>query len=185
MNFHRGVFDLIVGFTQLDFYPHIAAPFLQKLAVKVFIEGYDVEFIVGNLLVEEQNLGRNTGVAVMTATRGWRFFLCSQSLARPLGIPISPQCSSCGRLQCSKWKTLPTDMFTVQVTCKCCDHVYERQPNDNDHFTKLILKGVDGWGIGVYWGPAINFFLNGAEAFAPGKDTVTKKGIQGKEQNKE
>jgi hypothetical protein len=76
--FFSKLFDYIVGFTQVDFYPHISAPFLQKLALKVFVEKYDLENVIGRLLVEEQNLGRNTDITLMTAEKGSPF---STSLA--------------------------------------------------------------------------------------------------------
>jgi hypothetical protein len=165
----RDIFNHIIGFTQLDFYPHIAAPFLQKLALKVFVEGYNVDFILGNLLLEEQNLGRNTDVAVMDAQRGWRFFLSSNSLGRPLGVAIPPQCPGCGRMNCAKWQTHPpADHFTLHIICKACPHVYQLQPGLDDYFTPPMLKGKDGWGIGLYWGPYLDYFPNGTEAYSRG-----------------
>jgi hypothetical protein len=168
---YSNIFDWIVGFTQLDFYPHIASPFLQKLAIKVFLEKYDMEFIIGNLLVEEQNLGRNTDVAVMNGEKGWRFFLCSESRSRPLGITVSPQCPACGRLGSSEWGSHPNDQFTLLVNCKFCPHIYSLYAGQDDYFTKAILNGGEGWGIGLYWGPYIDHFPNGAEAYSRGSQS--------------
>jgi hypothetical protein len=166
--FYSNIFDWIVGFTQLDFYPHIAAPFLQKLSLKVFIEGHDMEFVVGNLLIEEQNLGRNTDVAIMNQEKGWRLFLCSNSRSRPLGIPIPPQCVSCGRIASSKWTQHPNNPFGLIITCQTCPHVYEKFGGLDDCYTKAILKGEDGWGIGLYWGSYIDIFPSGTEALSRG-----------------
>jgi hypothetical protein len=138
-HFCRDIFNHIIGFTQLDFYPHITSPFLQKLALKVFVEGYNMDFILGNLLLEEQNLGRNTDVAVMDAKRGWCFFLSTNSLCHPLGIVIPPQCPECGRINYAKWETHPPDHFTLHIACKYCTHVYQLQPGLNDYFTKPLL----------------------------------------------
>jgi hypothetical protein len=183
------IFEKIVGFTQLDFYPHIAAPFLQKLALKVFIEKYSLDFILGNLLVEEQNLSRNTDVAVMDAKQGWRIFLSSGSVGRPLGVPIPPQCPGCGRINCAKWQTNPpADHFTLHVTCKFCPHVYQLQPGIDDYFTPSMLKGKEGWGIGIYWGPYLDSFPNGTEAYSRGdiEDEISDhiKSIKSKEHYK-
>jgi hypothetical protein len=168
MCLYSKIFEMIVGFTQLDFYPHIASPFLQKLALKVFVERYSVDFILGNLLVEEQNLGKNTDVAVMDAKRGWRFFLCSSLLCRPLGVPIPPQCPGCGCINCSKWKTSPPNLFIINVTCTNCPYIYNLMPGLDDYVSLRILKGQDGWGIGVYWGPYLDSSPNGTAVFSRG-----------------
>ena len=166
---YSDIYKQIVGFTQLDFYPHIAAPFLQKLALKIFVEGYNLDFILGNLLLEEQNLGRNTNVAVMDSHMGRRFFLCSHALSHPLGVAIPPQCPGCGRIHTSKWNTHPPqDHFTLHISCKFCPHMYQLQPRIDDYFTLPILHGKEGWGIGLYWGPYMDYFPNGMEAYSRG-----------------
>ena len=151
-----------MGFTQLDFYPSIAGPFLQKLAHKVFIEGYSMNRIIGRLLVEEITLGRNTAVAVMDESHGWAWFLTSDAHGRPLGIPYSIQCTSCGCLKGIKIQRHSD--FDLSVYCRSCRYMKKIQVPQNNFYTREALDGRDGWGIQVLWGDLLDRFPNGKEA---------------------
>jgi len=141
---------------------------LQKLALKVFVEDYDLEHVIAKLLCEEVTLGRNTDVMLMSAEKGWRYFLSSEILRRPLGMVIPPQCKGCGRLRCSKSQNVPDDPFSIEVTCHFCDHKFTLQTGLDDYFTKEALKGQEGWGIGLEWGPYLTVFPNMAAAISRG-----------------
>jgi hypothetical protein len=151
-----------VGFTQLDFYPSIVAPFLQKLTHKVFVEGYSVDRMVGRLLLEEITLGRNTSVAVMNGTQGWAWFLCSNEHGRPLGLSFSIQCVNCGRLK--GITIVKHSPFNQYATCKICKYQKKLQVPHNNFYTKEVLDGKDGWGIQVLWGEQLFEFPGGKKA---------------------
>lgn len=151
-----------MGFTQLDFYPSIAAPFLQKLAHKCFIEKYSVDRIIGRLLCEEITLGRNTAVAVMQGKCGWAWFLSSEEHCRPLGLSFSMQCPNCGRLK--DIRILRPSEFDVILVCRACKYQKTLEVPRNNFYTREVLQRQDGWGVQILWGELPEKFFNGKAA---------------------
>jgi hypothetical protein len=144
----RNVFRNIIGFGQAHFMPHVATTFLQKLAVKHFIEGFSFNRILLPLLQEESSLGAHSAVFHLSDTfcREWAWY---HSQARPQGIPLSQQCPSCRCLQTLKTNYQP---HATLVVCEACRHTVITIPREKYLYTcdEGMSKG-SGWGMREHW----------------------------------
>lgn len=115
--FSGGVFKSIVAFSTKDFYPSMAARFINDFTIRVFVNREEVKSAVVNTLNENRRLGQHSDVVLLTSSK-WERFIWGSPSSRPFGLRDSSylQCS-CGVLRSQNTK-MPSGK--VDWRCKVC-----------------------------------------------------------------
>lgn len=75
--------------------------------------------------------------------------------------------------------------MSVRFSCSNCDFNEIMTAKEDTYFTRSLLDGKDGWGIGVYWGEPLENFPSGATAYSLKKvELKGKKAGRGKGKGK-
>jgi hypothetical protein len=121
-DFERGIFQIILAYTQDDLHPSYTGSFVEDLAVKGFVYS---RWSLEPILRDRQELGAHTGVLEFSAGRV-RTFLWSHPIKRPLGQAAASQCPDCGRLK--PWNVkINQDHSNIILQCSYCTKTSEYQ----------------------------------------------------------
>ena len=120
----RKTFKYVIGYSEKQFYPHLATSFQMKLCQKLFIECFSVLRAVPGILTEEEGLGAHASVIVAHSKIGIRYFWCHNQI-RPFGDAIPLQCPNCMVVRAFKFRPLENSS-KYEVKCQNCQWVKNR-----------------------------------------------------------
>jgi hypothetical protein len=117
-------FAAIWGFASFDLHPNLTGLFLQSLILAFYVKLRPA--LLENLLRESVELGTHSSIIVYLRKGGIYEYLWAHPVARPLGVVLPQNCSSCGRLE--SWAipklaiaSLPT---TATISCAKCSNAF-------------------------------------------------------------
>jgi hypothetical protein len=147
----RNKFNYIIGYSEDYFLPHHATSLSMKLCQKLFVECFSVLRALPDLLREEEGLGAHTGVVVLSASFGARYFWCHKSI-RPWGVKVALQCPQCFAVRTLSFSAGGSS-GTYIVRCRCGWH----EECDVGLSNVFYPDGGNGWARQILYGTEADF----------------------------
>jgi hypothetical protein len=145
----REIFNALLGFHQPTFFPHLAASFIFKVIIRIFVE-HATWSAVRKALGDDVSLATHTSVFLRTPYFAvkYRWF---DSAFCPFGQAVTQQCRACGTLR--KLKLLYSkDRKSCQVRCTRCGEVYSIRRDPDYAWEEVDATSRTGVVYTLLWG---------------------------------